>query len=150
MDNRHPIVPPIYFFAALLAETGLYFYAPILAVVPVPINLAGALLVVLGLALTLSAAGLFRRAGTPVRPFQRSTALVISGTYRITRNPMYLGMVLVLLGVAVLLGTASAFLPIPFFVWQIRRKFVLLEEQFLEGLFGQPYLDYKARVRRWL
>ena len=150
MSKRHPIIPPIYFFAALLAEGGLHLYAPVLAIVPAPFNLAGAPLVALGLTSTLWAAGLFRRAGTPVRPFEQSTALVIAGIYRITRNPMYLGMVLVLLGVAVLFGTAAAFLPVPLFVWQIRRKFILPEEQFLEALFGQPYLDYKARVRRWI
>ena len=146
----HRIVPPIYFFAALVVAVGLHLYVPLWTVVPSPINLAGAVLVVLGLALTLWAAGLFRVAGTPIRPFQQSTTLVISGVYRITRNPMYLGMVLVLLGVALLLGTIAAFFPIPVFIWQIQRKFVLPEEAFLESLFGQQYLGYKARVRRWL
>ena len=150
MSDRHPIVPPIYFFAALLVQVGLYLYVPFLAIVPSPFNLIGALLVVLGLASTISSSSLFRRVGTPVRPFLQSTVLVTSGAYRVTRNPMYMGMVLMLLGVAILLETAAAFLPIPFFVWQIRRKFVLPEERFLEGLFGQQYLDYKARVRRWL
>jgi protein-S-isoprenylcysteine O-methyltransferase Ste14 len=148
--GRHRIVPPIYLFAALLAEVGLHFYFPIRTIVPSPINLGGALFVALGLALTLWAAGLFRIAGTPIRPFRQSTALVTSGVYRITRNPMYLGMALVLLGVALLLGSIAALLPIPFFVWQIQRKFVLPEEAFLEGLFGEPYLGYKARVGRWL
>lgn len=150
MSNRHRIVPPIYFFSALLVMVGLHLYVPIGAVVPSPFNLAGAAVVALGLALTLWAAGLFRIAGTPIRPFQQTTTLVISGVYRITRNPMYLGMVLVLLGVALLLGTIAAFFPIPLFVWQIQRKFVLPEEAFLAGLFGQQYLEYKARVRRWI
>jgi protein-S-isoprenylcysteine O-methyltransferase Ste14 len=83
-------------------------------------------------------------------PFTQSTALVTGGIYRWTRNPMYLGMMSGLIGLAVLLGTLSAFLPIPLFVWQIRRKFVLPEEAFLEGIFGGRYLEYKARVRRWL
>ena len=150
MSNRHRIVPPIYFFASLLAMTALHLYVPITVVVPSPLNLAGTLFVVIGLALTLWAAGLFRVYRTPIRPFEQSTALVTAGVYRITRNPMYLGMVLVLLGVAALLGTVAAFLPIPLFVWQIQRKFVLPEEALLDSLFGQEYLGYKARVRRWL
>ncbi|MBI3372414.1 MAG: isoprenylcysteine carboxylmethyltransferase family protein [Betaproteobacteria bacterium] len=150
MSNRHRIVPPIYFFASLLAMVALHAYLPVNAVVPSPFDLVGGLLVALGLCSTLWAAGLFRNAGTPIRPFRQSTMLVISGVYRITRNPMYLGMALVLLGVALLLGTIAAFFPIPLFVWQIQRKFVLPEEAFLEGLFGQQYVEYKSRVRRWL
>jgi protein-S-isoprenylcysteine O-methyltransferase Ste14 len=148
--SRHRVIPPIYFFAALLAEVGLHFYFPLWRAVPAPFNLAGAASIVVGLALAVWAAGLFRAAGTPVRPFERSTSVVTSGPYKITRNPMYLGMVLALLGVAVLLGTLTAFLPIPPFVWQIRRKFILPEESFLAELFGNEYAQYKARVRRWL
>ena len=150
MSNRHRIVPPVYFFAALLVMVGLHLYLPISTVVAPPYDLVGWPFVALGLASTLSAAGLFRIAGTPIRPFKQSTILVISGAYRITRNPMYLGMALVLLGVALLLGTIAAFFPIPLFVWQVQRKFVLPEEAFLEQVFGQQYLGYKSRVRRWL
>ena len=128
----------------------LHLYLPVLALVPSPIDLAGLLPVAAGLGITLWAAGLFRAAGTPVMPFEPSTALVTGGIYRWTRNPMYLGMAIALLGLAVLLGTLGAFLPLPLFVWQIRRKFILPEEAFLEGLFGGRYLEYKARVRRWL
>jgi protein-S-isoprenylcysteine O-methyltransferase Ste14 len=148
--TRHRIIPPIYFLAALLAAVGLHFYFPVWRVVPSPFNLSGGALIIVGLALVVWAAGLFRAARTPVRPFERSTSVVTSGPYRFSRNPMYLGMVLVLVGVAVLFGSLAAFVPIPLFVWQIRRKFVLPEEAFLEELFGNPYVQYKARVRRWL
>jgi protein-S-isoprenylcysteine O-methyltransferase Ste14 len=95
---------------------------------------------------------LFRLANTTVNPMkpESSSSLIQSGIYRLTRNPMYLGMVIALVGLAVLLGTLGAFVPIPFFAWQIRRKFVLPEEAFLEGIFRGRYLEYKARVRRWL
>src|SRR5262245_315977 len=143
MHPHHRVIPPIYFLAALLAAGGLHAYLPVAKVIPAPFNLVGAAVVAAGLAVTLWAAGLFRVAGTPVRPFEPSTALVTTGVYRYTRNPMYLGMVLVLVGVAVLLGTLTAFLPVPLFAWQIQRKFIVPEETFLEGIFGQPYLDYK-------
>ena len=148
--GHHRIIPPVYFLAAVAASVGLHFFLPLARLVPSPIHLAGAVLVVVGLGLTLWGAGLFRLAGTPVVPFTQSTALVTGGIYRFTRNPMYLGMMVALLGLAVLLGTLGAFVPIPLFVWQIRRKFVLPEEAFLEGIFGGRYLEYKARVRRWL
>jgi protein-S-isoprenylcysteine O-methyltransferase Ste14 len=76
--------------------------------------------------------------------------LVVGGFYRYTRNPMYLGMVTALLGVAILLGTLSAFLPIPIFVWIIQKQFIEGEERFLEEIFGGQYLAYKGKVRRWL
>ena len=150
MTTRHRIIPPIYFFASILASIALHLYVPIATVLPSPFNLAGAAIVAAGLALALWAAGLFRIARTAIRPFVESTALVTGGIYRLTRNPMYLGMALVLLGVALLLGTLGAFIPIPLFLWQIQRKFVVPEEAFLEGLFGWQYVEYKARVRRWL
>jgi protein-S-isoprenylcysteine O-methyltransferase Ste14 len=146
----HRIIPPIYFLAAVVASVGLHLVMPLALLVPSPIDLAGVVLVVVGLGITLWAAGLFRLAGTPVVPFTQSTVLVTGGIYRWTRNPMYLGLVIALLGLAVVLGTLGAFVPIPLFVWQIRRKFVLPEEAFLEGIFGGRYLEYKARVRRWL
>ena len=83
-------------------------------------------------------------------PFERATALVTSGSFRFTRNPMYHGMALLLFGVAVLLGSAGALLPIPVFVWIIQMRFIRGEERFLEGLFGKDYVVYKSRVRRWI
>jgi protein-S-isoprenylcysteine O-methyltransferase Ste14 len=150
MPVGHKVIPPLYFLAAVAASVCLHLFMPVAVLVPSPINLAGGVLVAVGLAITLWAAGLFRMAGTPVVPFKQSTALVTGGIYKWTRNPMYLGMAVALLGLAVLLGTLGAFVPIPFFIWQIRRKFVLPEEVFLEELFGSRYVEYKARVRRWL
>ena len=83
-------------------------------------------------------------------PFDEATTLVTGGSYRFTRNPMYLGMVLILLGAALGRGSLGAFLPIPAFVWVIRRQFVLPEERFLEEAFGDAYRAYKQRVRRWI
>ena len=150
MSGRHPVVPPIFLLLGLLASVALHFYAPLWVVLPWPLNLSGVVILLAGMALTGLSAGRFRALGTPVRPFLPPTTLVISGAFRFTRNPMYVGMAAILVGVALLCGTASAFLPVPLFVWQIRRKFVLPEEAFMEETFGQPYRDYKDRVRRWL
>jgi protein-S-isoprenylcysteine O-methyltransferase Ste14 len=70
--------------------------------------------------------------------------------YRVSRNPMYLGMVVVLLGIAVLFGNISPFISIPIFVWLIQKNFIRLEEAALEKTFGDEYREFKNVVRRWL
>src|SRR5690606_18496513 len=110
----------------------------------------GVLLIVAGIGLAVYAAGLFARAGTPVVPFEHSTRLVTGGVYQVTRNPMYVGLIAVLAGVALICGTAGALLPLPVFVWILTKQFIEGEEQFLEEIFGEDYLAYKRRVRRWL
>jgi protein-S-isoprenylcysteine O-methyltransferase Ste14 len=63
---------------------------------------------------------------------------------------MYLGMISALLGVAILLGTLGAFLPVPLFFFVLQRRFVQPEEKMLEQLFGERYREYRRRVRRWM
>jgi protein-S-isoprenylcysteine O-methyltransferase Ste14 len=114
------------------------------------VELAGLAPVAIGLALALSAARLFRRAATPIEPWETPSALVAAGPYRFTRNPMYLGLALCLSGFAVWLGTLTPFLVIPLFAWVITVRFIRREEQRLETRFGDQYRAYKARVRRWI
>jgi protein-S-isoprenylcysteine O-methyltransferase Ste14 len=106
----------------------------------------------MGLGLTVAAAAAFRfaRHGTSVHPFHQPTALVTDGPYRITRNPMYLGMVIALLGIAVWLGSLTPLLVIPVFARLIQRLFITNEERRLSDVFGAAYHEYRNRVRRWL
>ena len=150
MEQKRKIIPPVYLAAALLAAVPLHFLVPIARFVAPPYSYLGAVPLVGGIVMAAAASNAFRRAGTPVLPFERSTALVTGGLYRVTRNPMYLGMVLVLAGTALLFGSLGALLPLPVFVWALRRNFILGEERFLEQIFGAQYVSYKARVRRWL
>ena len=108
------------------------------------------ILIVGGLLFDGMAAGLFRRRGTAVEPWKPSTALIVEGPYRFTRNPMYLGMVMLLIGVAVMLGTLTPGLVIPPFAWWISRRFIAQEEVMLEERFGEEYLQFMRRVRRWI
>ena len=150
MTEKPRILPPVYFFAALLVMAALHFGLPITRIIPTPFRYVGLLPLVAGIVSTLWAAIFFGKVGTPVKPFETSTVLVTTGLYRFTRNPMYLGLVLALAGAAILFGTLSPLLVIPIFIWHIRRRFILREEVFLEKLFGQAYRSYKANVRRWL
>jgi protein-S-isoprenylcysteine O-methyltransferase Ste14 len=144
------LVPPAWLLLTLLAMTALHVLLPVDRLVPAPWHWTGLLLVAAGLTVMVQGAGLFRRAGTPLRPFQRSTSLVTHGIYRYTRNPMYLGMVVLLIGAAVLFASLSVWLPVLLFFLIIEHGFVRAEEPFLEELFGDEYRRYRERVRRWL
>lgn len=149
MSERR-VLPPIYFFIALVVIFGLHYLLPIAL-------LRGAVWLYLGVALISSSvlfivvsARLFDKRGTTIKPFEESTALVMTGPFKYSRNPMYLGMVGVLMGLAVVLGTATPVVVIPVFVWLITRRFVLAEEAALEARFGDEYTEYRNRVGRWL
>jgi protein-S-isoprenylcysteine O-methyltransferase Ste14 len=149
--QRLPIdIPPVYFALAILAMYGLHRFLPIIDLIDPPLSRLGWVLIVAGVGLALWAERLFSRAGTGVRPFTTSTAVVASGPYRFTRNPMYLGMMLVLLGGFVLAGSIGGVLVIPVFFWWIHTRFVLPEEDHMEAALGDDYLAFKRRVRRWL
>jgi protein-S-isoprenylcysteine O-methyltransferase Ste14 len=85
-----------------------------------------------------------------VKPFEPSTSLVMAGPFAFSRNPMYLGMALVLAGIATALGSTTPWIVTPLFMWQVTRCFIVPEEHKLQATFGSRYLEYKAKVRRWL
>lgn len=94
----------------------------------------------------------FRRAHTTVDPRypQKMTALVTGGVYRVTRNPMYLGMLLALAGWALWLGQLLPFIILPLFILFLNRWQIAPEERALERTFGAEYTLYRARARRWI
>lgn len=92
----------------------------------------------------------FRRAGTAVKPTEPSTSLVLRGPFSFSRNPMYLGLVAILVGAALMLGSALPWLFVPVFIWLVTSRFIVPEERKMQREFGQHYIDYKDQVRRWL
>jgi protein-S-isoprenylcysteine O-methyltransferase Ste14 len=110
----------------------------------------GAPLAALGVALAIWGRRTFARAGAAIRPTERSTSLVTHGPFRFSRNPMYLGIVLALAGLALVLGTAPPWLAALALALLLRFRFIANEERALELSLGEPYLEYKRRVRRWL
>jgi len=149
-EESRTIVPPLYFLVALLVMGFFHAVVPGAYIIQAPYRYGGIVLMVLAIGLILWAAALFRRAGTNIRPYLPSTALVVSGPYRFTRNPMYLGMAGTLLGVAVFLGSITPLVVIFAFMGLIKERFILPEEAKLEAAFGSDYVQYKERVRRWL
>jgi len=127
------------------AVPALEFRFPARDLVAVSLALAGAVTSALGV---IS----FGRARTTVNPMkpESSSSLVTSGIYRLTRNPMYLGFLLVLLGWAVFLSSILAFLFLPAFIVYMNHFQIEPEERALATLFGEAFAAYKARARRWL
>ena len=116
----------------------------------VPRIWAGSAVLVLGLALGASAIATLRQAGTRVETSKPTTAIVSRGPYRVTRNPIYLGMLAILIGLAIALNTAWLLVALVPFYLIIRFGVIAREEAYLERKFGDTYLSYKSRVRRWI
>jgi protein-S-isoprenylcysteine O-methyltransferase Ste14 len=100
--------------------------------------------------LGLWSVALFRRSGQSENPWKPTPQLVDRGPFRITRNPMYLQMILICVGIAVILANVWILVATPFAAWVLQRFAILPEEAYLERKFGAQYLAYKHRVRRWL
>ena len=115
-------------------------------------HVIAAVLALTGLCVGLVGVGSFRRARTTVNPMSPASAssLVTSGIYRVSRNPMYLGLLVVLTAWAILLSNALSFAGLPAFILYMNRFQIEPEERALELLFGGDFAAYKARVRRWL
>jgi len=148
--NSLKLLPTHYLLFAILLMLALHFLFPGTILVPMPWNLLGLAPLVGGIVINLMADSAFHKAGTTVKPFQESTALVTDGVFRLCRHPMYLGFVLVLMGTAVLLGSVTPWLIVPIFAVLMDRVFITVEERMLQARFGQAWSEYKARVRRWI
>jgi protein-S-isoprenylcysteine O-methyltransferase Ste14 len=128
----------------------LHYLFPLLMIVRRPFSYLGIVLMVLGFALSTWAARTFREVGTGYRLHAESSALATSGPFRISRNPMYLAMLIWLAGLAVVLGSLMAFV-FPVLLFFIANFFMIpLEERKMEQTFGARYVEYKRRVRRWI
>ena len=144
------ILPPTVLLAAVLLMVALHFLLPITHNVASFWQLLGILPLGLGLTISYIAENQFRQVDTTVNPFKESSRLVTDGLYRFSRNPMYLGMALILAAVAILLGSLTPFGVVALFVGWIHFQFICREEEILSTQFGQDWLEYKARVRPWI
>ena len=115
-----------------------------------PLIIFGLGLIGFGFLLAFNSIARFIRAKTGVVPFSESTTLITEGFYKYTRNPMYVGMNSFLLGLLIILNNPINFIFLIIFFFIVRNLFVIKEELQMEQTFGEDYLSYKGRVRRWL
>ena len=149
---EHRIPPPV---VALVVGTGMWTVAEVPPILQLPklVQLPAAVaLGAIGAAVAIGGVASFRRAKTTVNPLkpETSVALVSTGVYSISRNPMYLGMVLALFAWAVYLSSVWSLVGPILFALYITRFQIVPEERALDALFGAPFAEYKKRVRRWL
>jgi len=146
------IPPPVIWLLAALLMWMLHRWMPIAQLIGSPWTWVALLPAAIGAGVIYDANTRFRRARTTINPLepQMASSLVMKGIYRITRNPMYLGLTLWLTAWALWLGTLSPWIAVVSFPVIITALQIIPEEQALEKLFGEAYLDYRKRVARWL
>jgi protein-S-isoprenylcysteine O-methyltransferase Ste14 len=151
-DNANVLIrPPIALaFAAAGGLAAAWLYPLPFLPALIPAGWVGTATVALGFALAAWAVASMRRAGTRFETHQPTVRIVTAGPYRFTRNPIYVGMFLALIGLAIGADSLWLLVALAMFYLVIRYGVVAREEAYLERKFGDAYLDYKAKVRRWI
>lgn len=148
MDRKPKIYPPVYFIIFIVGELLFDRYLPVIRLSSLPV--IGITVSLIGVYIGIWSIIIFRRKKTTQMPFEESAELVVEGPFRVTRNPMYAGFTLILLGVAICLGSLTAFVfPIAMYYF-MDTKIIPLEEKMLENTFKEKYIKYKKSVRRWI
>jgi protein-S-isoprenylcysteine O-methyltransferase Ste14 len=143
--------PPIVLFISLILTYGLSHFLPLL---PMPSIYFGLHLYIGASGILVAFAGIweFRKAKTTIDPTkpEKASYLVSGGIYRVTRNPMYLGMQLIIIAAIFKFGNVYSFISLPAFIFYITQFQIKPEERIIERIFGEEYILYKKKVRRWL
>jgi protein-S-isoprenylcysteine O-methyltransferase Ste14 len=149
---RPRIPPPLVMLLAAALMWALHRWLPLGHLIVTPWSYFAALPAVIGRAITVAAGARFRQARTTFDPFKprEASVLVTGGVFRVSRNPMYLGLLLLLIAWALWLGTVSPWLVLPLFATVISVGQIVPEERALEERFGETYLAYRRSVRRWI
>ena len=151
--ERPPFLPPALGLLMMLGVFTAHFVRPVAMLFPFPLNYLALLPISLGVLLTVLADREFRRKGVVNENGQyldNAGILVTSGIYGLTRNPSYLGLVLIIAGLAIWVGSLSPWLIVVLFVFLLRRTYIANEERRLSAQFGDRYRQYCRLVPRWL
>ncbi|SNX71295.1 protein-S-isoprenylcysteine O-methyltransferase Ste14 [Cereibacter ovatus] len=146
---KHLDLPPMWLFLFVIAALALDRLLPF-GLFGVPGDVAGVALGLLGLGLSALAARRMRARSTPVMPHREASALVTDGLFRLSRNPIYLANVLILLAVLLWIDAPLGLPLVPAFMWVLTRRFIEPEETRLRRLFGEGFDRWAARTRRWI
>ncbi|NIM17420.1 MAG: hypothetical protein GTO45_35910 [Candidatus Aminicenantes bacterium] len=144
------LLPPKYLNAFLVLEIGLHFIFPIQQLIHAPYTYLGFVNIGIGIVLNVYSGGFLRRMNTTIDFHETATELVVTGPFRMSRNPIYLSVIILSLGIAILLGSLITFI-FPALLFLILNVFYIpSEEMTMEKTFGKEYLDYRKKVRRWI
>lgn len=149
----HPkltIDAPVLLAMTILITIALQRLLPLPFFPSLPSRIIGAILFVGGFFLGFPALRGMLREHTSPNPHRPTTRLVFDGTFRITRNPMYLGMLISYAGMSIFFQNPWFLLFLPILVWLFTTWVIIPEEKYLEDKFGKEYMDFKARVHRWI
>ncbi|MDN5217336.1 isoprenylcysteine carboxylmethyltransferase family protein [Fulvivirgaceae bacterium BMA12] len=149
MINNQKITPP-QLYKTFIGLMFLIFVFAEKKVIHFPYNLSGLLFLITGSYMALSTKKMFKRTNTPIPPTAMPEKLHTKGIFKYTRNPMYLGIVMALLGVALLTGMLINMLFPVLYLVILDRFYIVQEEKNLADVFGLEYFKYKSSVRRWL
>jgi protein-S-isoprenylcysteine O-methyltransferase Ste14 len=144
------IHPPILLLLHVFAAFLLNRLFPLPFAFPKILMWAGYVIILVGIGLALSAAGRVMQAHTTLDPHGSVTEIVTGGPYRFSRNPIYLGFVLLLIGFSLVFGTYWGLIASPVLIASLYQFVIKHEEAYLEKKFGDAYTGYKSRVGRWL
>lgn len=144
------LLPPALFALFVMLMLGVHVLVSPALGVPAWLRVAGGVFAALGVALAVVARAGFARARTNIHTFRRPDVLVTEGPFRLSRNPMYLGFVLALLGLALGLGSVSALALVVVFWLIVNSWYIPFEERVMRETFGDSYTRYARRTRRWL
>ena len=143
-------LPPTHFFIYLILSALLHYILPIVEIIKYPFNWLGFLFFLFGGILNIWPDQLFKKYKTTVKPDEKPLSLIQTGPFRISRNPMYLGMALLLIGIGFVLGSVTSFAGFIIFVMAMEISFIPQEEKMLAEQFGEEFESYKKKVRRWI
>jgi protein-S-isoprenylcysteine O-methyltransferase Ste14 len=144
------LMPTMWLLIGLILEVLLHFVVSGMRLLAAPWTLVGLVPIGVGVWINLAADKAFHGANTTVKPFESSSVLVRDGVFGISRNPMYLGFALILLGEALLFGSLTPFAVVVAFVIGMDRMYIAKEEEMLAEDFGNEWSSYAATTRRWL
>lgn len=144
------ILPPTLLTMSIGLMILLQYTLPIYYIIRCPINFSGITLMIIGIVLSIIGSNKFHQVKTSIMTFDEPSVLVTNGLYKYSRNPMYLGFGLLILGIWILMGSLSTLLVAILFIVSIDLYYIPFEEEMLNKKFGGKYYEYKKRVRRWI
>ena len=150
MNRILELKPPRIAFVLLAFSIGLWYFSPYGTVLLIPNKLIASVIITLGFVIMMWAWFLFKKSNTVVCPTGTTSLIVTKGVYKFSRNPMYLGMTMMLTGASFLMGSVSSFLAPAAFFLIIDKFFIPYEEEKLFATMQDEYSQYFEETRRWI